>query len=82
MKDNQKLWLWRSNYHDGKLGDWQPCYGFKPASRFGGNEYIEYVSIDKLNALESQLALTQELLVAQLDINQRLTNLFKGVLLK
>lgn len=46
----KECWLWRGNHYDGKLGAWQPCYGFKPESRFGGNEYNQLVpKIDKVH---------------------------------
>lgn len=76
----KQLWLWRSKHYDGKLGAWQPCYGFKPVSRFGGNEYIEYVSIDKLKSLQDQLEVTQRLLVAEQEHSRRLINVIKGCL--
>lgn len=56
-----------------------PCYGFKPESRFGGNEYIEYVSIDKLTALQEQLNVTQRLLVAEQERSRKLLNIIGGL---
>lgn len=77
----RKLWLWRANHYDGKLGAWEACYGFKPESRYGGNEYIEYVSIYKLIALQEQLNTTQKLLEAEQERTQRLKNMIHHELL-
>lgn len=81
MNDKQ-LWLWRGKYYDGKCGAWQACYGFKPVSPFGGNEYIEYVSIDKFKTLEEQLTSTQKQLEAEQERTQRLKNMIHGLLLQ
>lgn len=81
MNDKQ-LWLWRANHYDGKLGAWQACYGFKPFAMYGGNEYIEYVSIEKLNALQDQLNSTQQLLEAEQARTQRLKNIIHHELLR
>ena len=38
-----ECWLWRGKDYQGRVGAWQPCLGFKPESRFGGNEYIKMI---------------------------------------
>lgn len=75
----KQLWLWRANHYDGKLDAWKPCYGFKPKGLFGGDEYIEYVSIDKLTALQEQLNVTQRLLLAEQEHSRRLVNIIGGL---
>ena len=43
MQTPDECWLWRANNYEGRQGGWQACLGFKPESRFGGNEYIKMV---------------------------------------
>lgn len=70
------VWLWRGKHFDGKVGAWTACLGYKPVSRFGGNEYVELVprwQLDLANEAIQNMQLELSNMLARVEYLEKQT---------